>query len=57
MLSSTLISSALFFLGAARTAVASPCVAMDSNFNLYAFGLGGKSYNAGEGFGLTDRER
>jgi hypothetical protein len=48
MLTSTLASAALFFLGAASTARASPCIAMDSNFNLYAFGLNGKDYNAGK---------
>jgi hypothetical protein len=47
MLASTLTTAALFFLGAVRTARASPCVAMDANFNLYAFGLNGKDWNAG----------
>jgi hypothetical protein len=48
MLATTFASAALFILGAARTAAATPCIAMDSTFNLYAFGLNGKDYNAGE---------
>ena len=27
---------------------ASPCVAMDSQFNLLVFGIGGKDFNAGQ---------
>jgi hypothetical protein len=48
MIASTLVSAALLFLGAVRTAAASSCVVFDSNMNLYAFGLNGKDYNAGE---------
>lgn len=37
---------ALFLLSASQTVLASPCVAFDSNWNLFAFGLNGKDYNA-----------
>lgn len=48
MSSIRLTAAALFALGAARTALASPCVSFDANWNLLAFGLGGKDWNAGE---------
>jgi len=35
----------LFLLSVTQT-VASPCIAFDANWNLYAFGLDGKDYNA-----------
>jgi hypothetical protein len=47
MLSSAFATAALF-LSVANKALASPCIAMDSSMNLYAFGLGGKDYNAGQ---------
>jgi len=38
---------ALFlFLSVSQTVLASPCVAFDANWNLFAFGLNGKDYNA-----------
>jgi hypothetical protein len=37
----------LFILALSQTVVASPCVASDINGNLFAFGLGGKDWNAG----------
>ena len=40
----TLVS--LFLLAVPKAVYASPCVAFDSGFNLYAFGLDGKDYNA-----------
>lgn len=46
MLSSAFATVALF-LSVANKALASPCIAMDASMNLYAFGLGGKDYNAG----------
>jgi len=39
----TAFSSSLFIL----SAKASPCVVFDANFNLYAFGLGGKDFSLG----------
>jgi hypothetical protein len=39
----TAFSTSLFIL----SATASPCVVFDSNFNLYAFGLGGKDFALG----------
>lgn len=41
----TLVS--LFVLAASKIVLASPCVTFDSNFNLLAFGLDGKDWNAG----------
>jgi hypothetical protein len=38
---------ALYLLSVSQTIVASPCIAFDSNWNLFAFGLNGKDYNAG----------
>jgi hypothetical protein len=39
---------ALFLLSVSQTVVGlSSCLAADSNFNLYAFGLNGKDYNIG----------
>lgn len=43
-LASLLLSAASSILPAVR---ASPCVAMDADFNLLVFGLGGKDFNAG----------
>jgi len=37
---------ALLFFSVSETIVASPCIAFDSNWNLYGFGLNGKDYNA-----------
>jgi hypothetical protein len=44
---STALTAAALFLFAAGPASASPCVAMDADFNLYAFGLNSKDWNAG----------
>jgi hypothetical protein len=38
---------ALFLLTFSQTVLGSPCIAFDANFNLFAFGLNGKDYNAG----------
>ncbi|CDO70625.1 hypothetical protein BN946_scf184748.g23 [Trametes cinnabarina] len=42
----TLVS--LLLLTVSKTVVASPCVAFDADFNLLAFGLNGKDWNAGQ---------
>lgn len=39
--------ASLLFLSALTSIAAAPCVAFDANFNLLAFGLGAKDYNAG----------
>lgn len=43
----TVVSLLLPALSAILPAVASPCIAMDVNFNLLVFGANGKDYNAG----------
>ena len=48
MFNSPLTTAALFALGATRAALASPCVAFDTKWNLLAFGLNGKDWNAGQ---------
>ena len=48
MLSLTLVSLLLPALSAVvRPVAASPCIAMDTSFNLLVFGVDGKDYNAG----------
>lgn len=42
-----LLTLVTLFLFSVSQAVASPCIAFDANWNLYAFGLDGKDYNAG----------
>lgn len=37
---------ALYLLSVSQSVFAEPCIAFDSNWNLYAFGLNGKDYNA-----------
>lgn len=37
---------ALFFLSISQIVLASPCIAFDASWNLLAFGLNGKDYNA-----------
>lgn len=50
----TLVS--LFVLAASKIVSASPCVTFDSNFNLLAFGLDGKDWNAGPQASWTNGE-
>lgn len=42
-----LTTVALFALSVSQTVLAAPCIAFDADWNLYAFGLNGKDYNAG----------
>jgi hypothetical protein len=44
----------LIILAVLEAVVASPCVVFDANFNLLAFGLNGKDYNAGTQDSWTD---
>jgi hypothetical protein len=37
---------ALFLLSVSQTVLSSPCIAFDASWNLFAFGLNGKDYNA-----------
>jgi len=47
MISSSLTAASLLLLSLAGDALASPCIALDANWNLLAFGFGGKDWNAG----------
>ena len=47
MLTPTVASLFLFAVSLLPLAIASPCIAMDADFNLLVFGLGGKDFNAG----------
>lgn len=38
---------ALFLSTVSQSVLATPCIAFDANWNLLAFGLNGKDYNAG----------
>ena len=42
-----LTTVALFALSVSQMVFAAPCIAFDADWNLYAFGLNGKDYNAG----------
>lgn len=42
-----LVSLLLITLSQSLLVVASPCLAFDANFNLLAFGFGGKDWNVG----------
>ena len=41
-----LILVALFLLSVSQTVLSLPCIAFDASWNLLAFGLNGKDYNA-----------
>ena len=42
----TLFSAILLSLSEVALATSNPCIVLDWDFNLYAFGLNGKDYNA-----------
>ena len=58
MLSLTRVSLLLPALSAVvRPVAASPCIAMDTSFNLLVFGVDGKDYNAGTQDSWTSGKR